>query len=240
MKTLTIATLLVFMNLPAAAGTFNVSPIRVGLSPQKPTMPLSITNNSDAPVVIQVQAMQWSQENGEDVYVRTDHLLATPPIVTIPGHGTQIIRVGLRKQFDPEREMSYRIYLAEVPGLVKADGTGLQMLLRISLPAFVTGSKAAKPDLKWAVIPSGQGSGKLKVTNDGSAHALVSNMRLLDMASDQTIARQLKPAYLLPGTSREWPLQMESGKAIGSEQVRLQAYMDSGDINTDLLPEKVN
>ena len=240
MKTLAIVSLLAWMSLPAAAGTFNVSPIRVGLSPQQATMPLSITNDGDEAVVIQAQAMQWSQENGQDVYVPTDHILATPPIVTIPAHGKQTLRIGMRKKINPERELSYRIYLAEVPGAAKEDGIGVQMLLRIGIPIFITGTVATKPDLNWSLITSAPNAGKLKVTNTGNAHAQLADIRLLDIGSGQAIARRSAPAYLLPGTTQEWPLEMAPGKTIGSAAIRLKAFMDSGDVNADLVPQTAN
>ncbi len=240
MKTLILASLLACMSLAAAAGTFNVSPIRVGLSAQQVTMPLSITNDGDEAVVIQAQAMQWSQENGEDVYVATDHILATPPIVTIPAHSKQTIRIGMRKKISPDRELSYRIYLAEVPGAAKEDGIGVQMRLRIGIPVFITGVAATKPDLRWSLIASGPNAGKLKVRNSGNAHAQLADMRLLDIASGQPIARLSAPAYLLPGTTLEWPLEMVPGKSIGSEAIRLKAFMDAGEVNADLVPQTAN
>ena len=223
--------------VPAVAATFNVSPIRVGLTPNKSTMPLTITNDSDEAVVIQVQAMRWSQEKGEDVYVRTDEILATPPIVTIPGHGAQIIRVGLRRPLAAASELSYRLFLAEIPGTVKPGFIGVQMNLRISLPVFVTGATTGKPDLQWTVISSGPRAAMLKVSNAGNAHAQIADLQLLDIASNQVIARQPTAAYLLPGTTREWALQLELGKSIGTQLIRLQGYMDSGDVTTDLLPQ---
>lgn len=240
MKKLTFLILFACAALSAVAATFNVSPIRVGLSPQRPTMPLSVTNEGDEPVVIQVQAVRWSQENGDDVYARTDEILATPPIFTIPGHGSQIIRVGLRRPFQPERELSYRLYLVEQTGALKPEFTGVQMSLRIGLPVFVMGSAAAKPALHWTVVTSAPGVSKLRVANHGNAHAQVADIRLMSIATERTIARQQVPAYLLPGTIHEWALKFEPGETIGMERVRLQAYMDSGDVNTELTPQQKN
>ena len=112
------------------------------------------------------------------------------------------------------------------------------MSLRIGLPVFVTGAAVTKPDLQWALVTSAPGVSRLRVKNDGNVHAQLADIRLLEMANDQTIARQPTPAYLLPGTVREWALQLEPGKAIGTQRVRLQAYMDAGDVNTDLLPQQ--
>ncbi len=239
MKKLTLTILLACTILPAFAASFNVSPILVGLSSQKPTMPLSVSNMDDTPVVIQVRSMSWTQnDSGEDVYANTDYILATPPIFTIPAHGTQIVRIGLREPSTPERELSYRIYLTQLPGASREAINRVTMRFRFGIPVFVTGAAAVAPDLKWSVIASGPNAGKLKVTNDGSAHAQIGEMQLVDMVSEQTIARQPTPVYLLPGISREWALQITPGKSLGTEALRLKAYMDAGDVNKVLVPQQ--
>ena len=237
MKKLVTLALLVGATGPLLAATFNVSPIRVGLSAQRPIVPLSVRNEGDEPMVVQVQAVRWSQKNGEDVYESTTDILATPPIITVPPRGTQIVRVGLRRGVDPERELSYRVYLAEVPAPPAADANRVHVALRIGLPVFVTGPTAPKPALAWKVVPGEDGTATLRVKNEGNAHAQVANVRLLSSADRQPLARYPSPAYLLPGSAQAWRLQLEPGKLLGSDPVRLQAFMDAGDVDVELTPQ---
>ena len=237
MKKLVILALLAGAAWPLWAATFNVSPIRVGLSAQRPIVPLSVRNEGDEPMVVQVQVVRWSQNNGEDVYDSTNDILATPPIVTVPPHGTQIVRVGLRRGVDPERELSYRVYLAEVPAPPAADATRVHVALRIGLPVFVGSPAAPKPALAWKVVSGDDGIAMLRVKNDGKAHAQVANVRLLSGADRQPLARYPSPAYVLPGSAQEWRLQLEPGKRLGPDPVRLQAFMDAGDVDVDLTPQ---
>ncbi len=238
MKKLVTLALLASAAWPLLAATFNVSPIRVGLSAQRPIVPLSVRNDGDEPVVVQVQALRWEQHNGEDVYAPTNEILATPPIVTVPPHATQIVRVGLRRVADPARELSYRIYLAEVPAPPAVDATRVHVALRIGLPVFVTGPAAPKPALAWTVLGAEDGAVTLRVKNEGSAHAQIANVRLLSLADRDTLARYPSPAYVLPGSAREWRLAPEPGKRIGADPVRLQAYVDAGDVDVELTPQK--
>jgi fimbrial chaperone protein len=219
----------------AFAGVFNVSPLRVALAPKHITQPLSLTNEGDEPLVVQVQPMQWTQENGEEVCKPTNDVLASPPIITIPPHGAQIVRVGLRRSFDPNRELSYRLFLTEMPSAATAESIGIQMRLRISLPVFVVSNTAAKPALAWSLIRTQEGGALLRVKNDGDAHAQVAHIQLSE--GDQLISKLNDAVYLLPGSKREWPLTIELGKTIGSDPVRLQAYMDGGDVNSLLTPQ---
>lgn len=237
MKKLATLVLLVGAAWPLLAATFNVSPIRVGLSAQRPIVPLSVRNEGDAPMVVQVQVVQWAQIDGQDVYESTKDILATPPIVTVPPRSTQIVRVGLRRSVDPERELSYRVYLAEVPAPPAADATRVHVALRIGLPVFVSSPAAPKPALSWKVLPREDGVATLRVNNEGNAHAQIANVRLLSSADRQPLARYSSPAYLLPGSAQEWRLQLEPGKRLGPDPVRLQAYMDAGDVDVELTPQ---
>ena len=237
MKKLVTLVLLVGAAWPLLAATFNVSPIRVGLSAQRPIVPLSVRNEGDEPLVVQVQVVRWSQTNGEDVYETTKDILATPPIVTVPPRSTQIVRVGLRRGVDPERELSYRVYLAEVPAPPAADATRVHVALRIGLPVFVSSPAAPKPALAWKVAHGEDGAATLRVKNEGNAHAQIANVRLLSSPDRQPLARYPNPAYLLPGSAQAWRLQLEPGKRLGPDPVRLQAFMDAGDVDVELTPQ---
>jgi fimbrial chaperone protein len=222
---------------PLLAATFNVSPIRVGLSAQRPIVPLSVRNEGDDPLVVQVQVVRWSQKDGEDVYESTKDILATPPIVTVPPRSTQIVRVGLRRGVDPERELSYRVYLAEVPAPPAADANRVHVALRIGLPVFVSSPTAPMPALAWKVVHGEDGAATLRVKNEGNAHARIANVRLLSSADRQPLARYPNPAYLLPGSAQAWRLQLDPGKRLGPDPVRLQAFMDAGDVDVELTPQ---
>ena len=74
-----------------------VSPVRVDLSARKATAAMTVRNDSDQPVVIQLQTVAWSQAGGQDSTTPTSDLIATPPLFTLPAQSSQIVRVGLRK-----------------------------------------------------------------------------------------------------------------------------------------------
>src|SRR5712692_6344838 len=97
------------------AGSLHVSPVRLVLSQAQPTTILTLQNDGDQATVVQLEVMDWSQTDGEDIYTPTTGLLANPPIFTVLPGGTQTVRIGLRRPPDPQRERAYRLYLQEVP-----------------------------------------------------------------------------------------------------------------------------
>ncbi len=66
------------------------------------TAAMTVRNDGDDAVVIQASLLSWAQdESGQDVYTPTNEALVTPPIMTIPPGGEQIVRVGLRRAGRP-------------------------------------------------------------------------------------------------------------------------------------------
>ena len=97
------------------ATDLGVSPVRVTLSDKQKMGTLTVRNNGAEPVPMQLEVLNWSQEEGNDVFTPTRELIVNPPIFTIPAGGSQLIRVGLRRAPDAQRELTYRIFLQELP-----------------------------------------------------------------------------------------------------------------------------
>jgi fimbrial chaperone protein len=223
---------------PLWAGSFQVTPLRVELSSQRPNDALQVQNNGSEPVVIQLQLVAWSQESGRDVYQPTDELLATPPIFTIQPGATQIIRVGSLRGVDEKNELSYRLFLQEVPSKPKPDFKGLQMALRIGLPVFILPKVKAAPALSWRVEQAAGGQLKVDLKNDGNAHIQILDFNLSLPDKQQAIAVQQVSAYLLPGQIRSWMLTTDPAQRRGGDTVRINAYTDAGSVETDIKLEK--
>ena len=99
----------------AKAASFGVSPVRVTLSESQSMGALTVRNDGTEPASLQMEMLNWSQAQGQDVLTPTRELLANPPIFTVPAGGSQLVRVGLRRAPDGQRELTYRIVLQELP-----------------------------------------------------------------------------------------------------------------------------
>src|SRR5258705_9240239 len=78
---------------PASAGSIAVNPVRVTLSATKSTGALVVRNSGADASVVQLQILSWSQQDGQDIYVPANDVLATPPIFTVPAGGSQTVRI---------------------------------------------------------------------------------------------------------------------------------------------------
>lgn len=212
---------------PVRASTFQVDPVTVTLTPDKPVAALTVRNIGADSTVIQLQWMSWSQAGGTDKFTPTSDILATPPIFTLPANGSQVIRVGFRRPPDAQGEHAYRLFLQEIPPPLKSGFQGLRMALRISMPVFVQPTQAGLPQLHWQATPAGPGQIRIRVSNAGAAHAKLSRFQLSTDAGAQKLPMSQQPVYILPGASHEW--LVAAPDTIG-ERLQLAAQRDSGEV----------
>ena len=223
----------------ACAGSFSVHPIRVTLSDSQKMGTITLRNKGTEPITLQIETLSWSQRESKDVFTATREILSNPPIFTIPVGGSQLIRIGLRRESDAQSELAYRIILQELPQTNNSGFMGAKMLMRVSLPVFVLPEVAAKPLLYWQVAQTSKGALKLSVSNSGNAHIQIKNIKLSLPDSSQPLATTNTVDYILPGQNYEWVLQANENFSISTPDTTLQlfAQTDAGDIEAVVIIE---
>lgn len=219
----------------AGAGSFQVTPIRLEFSAQQRTAAVTVRNDSAESLVIQIELMDWTQRDNQDVYTETSDLLATPPIVTVPAGRDQVFRVGLRRAPDPSRELSYRVFLREIVPPPAKDFTGLQVSLRVGVPAFVKPIVAAgKPELGWSARTTPEGRLSVTAKNAGNMHVQVVDFRVNVPGTEAAIANTEQMSYVLADQTREWQLELKNALPAGTTRLHLMAQTDAGPIEAEL------
>jgi len=223
----------------AAASTLSVAPIRVELSSKERTAVLTVRNQEDSPVVVQVRPTAWSQPDDHDQLDESHDLLVTPPLFTIPPRGVQVLRIALLREPDPARELPYRLVLAEVPPATPPETTGLRVALRITLPVFVAARTRSGADLAWSHRWLPDGSLEVEARNRGTAHLQVLDFDVQGDVKGNAAARAALHTdtshYLLPGTAAHWQLHPVGGLAHDSPVV-LRGHSDAGDFTVTSSP----
>ena len=223
---------------PAHAGTFSISPLRVELSAGAQTGALTIRNQEESPVVVQAELMLWEQVDGEDRLSPTRDVLVSPPVFTLPGNGSQLVRVALRRPADTQRELSYRLILTEVPQQARPDFTGLNVALRLSLPVFVAPTAKASQALEWSAARTADGALAVTTRNTGNAHARVINFSLAPAANPAAAIPQDVTAYVLPGQARTWTIDNNKNDGMSSStdwsQLRVKGKTEAGDFEVEI------
>ena len=220
-----------------SAANIGVNPVRVTLSENQKMGTLTVRNGGIEPMSMQLEVLNWSQEEGNGVFTPTRELIVNPPIFTIPAGGSQLIRVGLRRAPDAQRELTYRIFLQELPPPPSPDFQGAKMLMRVSLPVFVLPKVTAKPVLRWHAVRTSDGALKISLSNSGNAHIQIANFSLSLPGSAQPWITQQTSNYVLIGQSFDWILPANADYSIpkSGATIQLFAQTDAGDIEAEVL-----
>lgn len=181
-----------------------ITPTRIDLHADQRVVALTLDNTTDRAISFQTELSAWTQTEDSDHYEPTSDLLVSPPIFTVPAGEQQILRVGLRRPPDRDRELSYRLFIQELPESTPEGFTGLQVVLRMSLPVFVAPPQASPDhDLSWQLGYDEEGQPRLEVENRGNGHAQITNLAL------QLGDRRIEPGsmfYVLPHSRQNRPL----------------------------------
>ncbi len=224
--------------LPAVASELGVDPVSIELSAKQKTAALKVTNASNQPSSIQIQAVTWSQIDGKDVYIPSKDLLVAPPIITIAPHGEQIVRVALRRKADATNELPYRIFLNELPVAPPPGFRGLQVALRIGLPVFVKPLQGiAAPKMLWNISKSAENTLLVSVKNQGNAHVQVTDFSIHIPGSVKALAGESGSTYILPGQTSKWQLKSNLNLKDTDTRLQLKAYTDAGNVDEVLSTE---
>jgi len=220
-----------------SAATIGVSPVRVTLSANQKIEAITVRNNGTEPMSMQLEVMNWSQQDGNDVFTPTRELLVNPPIFTVPPGESQLIRAGLRRAPDASRELTYRIFMQELPPPPDPDFMGTKMLMRVSLPVFVLPALAAQPDLLWKATRTPNGALKISLSNLGGVHIQIANFSLSKPDSAQPWITQQTSTYVLNGQSHDWelPVNAESPAPPPGTTLHLFAQTDAGDMEAKIV-----
>lgn len=223
------ASLLMLLGLWVHMGSalaFQVRPVRVDLGARQAAAQLVVSNPTARAMLIQADAFNWTQAGDKDQLDPSSNLIVNPPIFELAPGAQQVVRVGLRRPAEAGEEVAYRVWLTQVATPGDVTDAGVQMLLRVSLPVFVTGAGHGAPQAVWQRDGA---DGALALSNSGTRHVHVRELRLV---ADGQAAETLGPCYALPGGVCRWKVP----PALREKALRIEADSDAGMLRTQLEP----
>jgi fimbrial chaperone protein len=214
---------LLTLTFSARASTLQISPVTLDLSPGESASGITLRNPGDSPLYGQVRVFRWDQANGEDVLTPTTDLVASPPLIQIPAHTDQLIRLVRAIPAPVSAEQSYRLLIDELPAPGEPVANGVTIRLRYSVPVFVEPSVAAgAPTLSWRLLHNGA-QWTLRVDNSGSRRAQIAAVQVFDGTGHAHEINTGLLGYALAGRSRQWPVTLPPDLAMsGTMKVRAQ------------------
>jgi fimbrial chaperone protein len=216
-----------------AAGGFTVSPIRLEMQAGARAVSLQLGNGADRTKTVQVEAVRWTQVDGQDRYEPAPELVINPPLFRIRPGAHQVVRAGFRGGApDGEVERAYRVYLQELPDGDEPQASQLRLLLRIGVPLFVAPSAPVRAMPVWSLARGPDGAMNLELRNDGNRRVRIDALRIADSnksAEPRTVAGL---SYVLPGQVRRWPLPFVPS----TPSLTLSGSSDAGPLDVALAP----
>lgn len=182
--------------------SLQVSPISLDLAEPARTASLTLRNQSDEPINLQIRVYKWTQEAGTDQLVPANDVIVSLPAAKLQPGKAYTIRVARLNVPATRVEQSYRLRIDELPDInVRRPSTFVNFVARYSIPVFFS-DRAATADLRWTI----QRSGKqlvIEATNNGNRHAKVANLSAVATGGRVSFGAGLN-GYVLPGSTMRW------------------------------------
>ena len=195
--------------LPAAAGEYSVSPMRLDFDRDARSGVVTLKNVGSDRLSFQLRAMEWKQDDvGKDVYVDTSDIIFFPRILTIEPSEERIIRVGV-KVIPAAEERAFRLFIEKLPEVSSEPiipGAHLNIIFRFALPIFVEPA-VHQPKGEIASATLAKGEVTLVLKNLGNEHYRVDDgvvIKGVTGQGDQVFNHTFPDRYVLAGITKRY------------------------------------
>jgi fimbrial chaperone protein len=218
--------------LPAWAGEFTVKPIHVFVNGGARSLVMTVENDADTPLRLQITGFQWGQTpNGDMKLDQTDDLVFFPTLVTVPAKSSQIIRVAVDAQ-PSSVEQSYRLFFEELPSLdsqiFPERGEHLSFRTKLGIPVFFAPTQSVQ---RTSIAASWGAPHRLDIAvkNDGSVHTMLYNVAFsAKSASGQTLfTKKLDGWYVLAKGERDFQVALTKAVCARTASIHLTATLEN-------------
>lgn len=200
----------------SAQAALRVQPLSVDVDSPSQASSITLQNNGNETISLQLRVFEWSQVDGQDKLVPTTEVVASPPVARIAPGSNYTVRVARTVGAVPAgTEASYRLWVDELPpaSLERTEGGTVDVRLRFDLPVFFRGA-GATPSVSWETHQDGD---RLVVegTNSGAGHARIQGLAVRDGVGEVSFGAGLN-GYVLGNSSRRWTASAGSAEVLAS------------------------
>jgi fimbrial chaperone protein len=215
------------MALPAVAGLFSETPVRINMTPRDRATAVTVTNDGDEELVMQADIYAWSQKpGGEDELVLSEDLILSPPILKLAPRTRQVVRLARVKTPNTDKQQFYRLIVREIPeAKPAAKDVQLQVALAFSLPVFITPPKTSRA-LECAAKRAASDTLQVACENTGDTFVQLRDLAFANPAGDKVASRE-SGVYILPGIKRTIDIKRAEGRIPGGK-LKLGVTLDDG------------
>jgi fimbrial chaperone protein len=213
----------------AYAASLRVSPTSLEMVAPETAGVITLTNEGQRPVDVQIRVFRWTQSDGEDHLEPTGDVVVSPPFTSLPANKDYAARVLRLKRQPVAKEEAYRIVVDELPDPSRKRAGTVSLVVRYSIPVFFKSEDASPPQVAWSVVKS-KGGLVLTAHNTGDTRLRLADVRLLQ-GSHFVAGHKGLVGYVLGGASTHWPIQAEKSINPGPVTLKVQSELGPFDAN---------
>lgn len=221
------------------SGEWRVSPVRLELGRDAKSGVVTVYNEADEPLQVQMRAFEWTQDaEGKDQYAETENLLYFPRIMIFTKKEERILRAGIRVPA-ASKEKAYRLYVEEIPGPRKDEGVNVAIAIRIGVPVFV---KPLKVEPKGEIGKIGMEKGVLTIPvhNAGNVHFLIRSITVTgeNAKGEKVFSRDIGGWYLLADASRLYTTEVPKDVCKDLVKIEVEGKTDRFSFSDGFVPDR--
>ena len=215
----------------ASASGIKVSPVSLTLSPSATSAMLVLTNQGTELVRFHITAFAWGEKpDGQMELSPSTEIVFFPAMVSLKPGEARKVRVGVTAK-PAALERSYRVFVQELPGLVKTAGQRVSvvgMLTKMGIPVFYeAGTRTSLPAVSGLGI-TGK-SVKFNLTNRGTAHYRATKIVISAKDGANVIhSQEAKGWYVLAGGTRPYVVEFPQAVCATLKSVQIDLETDKG------------
>ena len=215
------------------AAALRVEPVLVEVFAPGAASTLTLRNDDNSEVTIQIRVFKWSQANGKEMLEPTADVVASPPAVKLAPRTDYVARIVRTTKQPIQVEESYRILVDQLPRTQGKLPHQVNLLIRQSIPVFFDPRQDMQAAVTWSLAYDGP---RLVVTaqNSGQRRLRISALTLRDDAGRTISFGGGLVGYVLSHSAMSWiaPGQAHGFGAKGSIVVSAQG--DTGPIHVEV------
>lgn len=213
--------------VPASAGNFSVTPVRIYMASRERATAVTVTNEGADELVMQADIYEWKQTpDGQELLTLSEDMILSPPILKMAPRSRQVVRLISLIGPVTDQQHTYRMIAREVPE-AKSDRSDLQLQIAyaFSIPIFITPPGAlARLDCTLARVALDVVKAVCQNAGAAAAHPIALQ---INNSALENVASQDSGAYILPGVTRSFDLKRKEG-TIPAGKTRLVVSMSDG------------
>lgn len=217
---------------PVHSATILVTPVTIDVVAPAGAGLLKLRNEGSSPVDVQLRVFKWTQQDGKNTFAPTSDVVASPPMTHLEPGQRQTVRVVLVTKL-PSGQGSYRLFIDEIPKVVRRKQNGVRFLVRQSVPVFFSTPTVTRSRVSWTVSRQRQHL-VLVARNDGQDRLKVSSLVLKDRGGKVIAYVPGLAGYVLGESTRVWDFSIRPEARLTGGAVALSAETDKGTIRVDV------